>query len=114
MPNIERAVFFLLLLSAMAGAIAADENPAHRWNLGDLYASTALWNADSAKVEAQLNELGTCSGHLGDGAARFAACLDLSAAIRQRYARLAVYAAEFHNEDTGAAAGLELGQRADL
>lgn len=91
---------------------AAAERPEDRWNLADLYPFVAAWNADAAILESKLKEFGGCRGRLGDSARRFRSCLDLSAELRKRYARLRVYAGEQRAEDTGVAAGLELEQRA--
>ena len=45
---------------------------------------------------------------------RFKACLDLNADLLKRYYRLGGYAAQKNDEDTGATAGLDLRQRADV
>jgi glutathione S-transferase len=43
----------LLPLAAFT-AFAAEERPQDRWRLEDIYPTEAAWNADAAKVEAQL------------------------------------------------------------
>ncbi|MFZ6749751.1 oligoendopeptidase F [Undibacterium sp. Ren11W] len=94
-------------------AIAADTEE-HRWNLQDLYASSADFDKDVAKLQGQLKEISSCSGHLGDSLARFKACMDLNADMLKRYARIASYASQSHDQDTGATAGLDLNQRSDI
>jgi oligoendopeptidase F len=90
------------------------ETSADRWNLSELYPSDAAWNTDAAKLEAQMKELAACKGHLGDNAARFKKCLDLQADMGKRYARMNLYSSEQLAGDTGAAAFLELSQRAEV
>ena len=72
-----------------AHATHAIESPEDRWNLADLYPTIAAWNADVAKLTAQLKEFDVCRGHLGDSAARLKTCLDLNAdeAARHRTRR---------------------------
>jgi len=101
-------VFAPLLNNAQAEALA------DRWNLADLYPSAAAWNADVAKLEAQMTELAGCKDHLGDSAARFKQCLDLRADMQKRLNRMAVYAFEQVSEDTGNPAYLELRQKFEV
>jgi oligoendopeptidase F len=82
-------------------APALADSPADRWNLTELYPSVEAWNADTVKLEAQMNAFADCKGHLGDNAARFRKCLDLQADMNKRYARLYVYSSETLAEDTG-------------
>ena len=108
-----RIVLVLLCLSLAFSARAA-ESDADRWNLADLYPDVEAWNRDYARVEAQLASFAACKGHLVDDAATLLRCLDLQADMRKRGGRLAVYASESHNGDTGNAANLELAQKARL
>jgi oligoendopeptidase F len=93
---------------------AGAETTSDRWNLADIYASVAAWNADAAKLEGQIKELTACQGHMGDSAARLRQCLDLRADMTKRYFRMAAFAGEQVAEDTGNPAYLELDQKADL
>ncbi|MDF3036530.1 MAG: pepF [Paucimonas sp.] len=102
---------FLMAAPLMTSAAESDKD---RWNLKDLYASQKDWDADEVKLKKQLQEFGGCKGQLGESVARFKTCLDLNADLQKRYARLASYASQMHDEDTGANAGLELSQRADV
>jgi oligoendopeptidase F len=101
----------VLLATALALPPALAEDIADRWNLADLYSSLEAWNADAAKLQSQMTELGTCKGHLGDSAERFRQCLDLRADMDKRYYRMTVYAYEQLAGDTGDAASLELQQK---
>jgi len=102
------------MASLAAVAAAAEPAIADRWNLADLYASADAWNADAARVELQLRDVEACRGHLGDSAARLAACLDLRADVARRLVRLAVYSNEQLASDTGNAAFMALDQRIDV
>ena len=108
------AASFALAAALATGAQAQPEDPRYRWNLADLYADTAAWNADAKKVEDALPELSGCRGHLGDSAQALERCLGLQSDAARRFTRLIVYANELHAEDTGVAASLELVQRAQV
>ncbi len=99
---------------AFPHAVLAAETEADRWNLQDLYVSSAEWDKDALKLQTQLKEISGCSGHLGESVQRFKACMDLSTDLLKRYARLASYAAQSHDQDTGATAGLDINQRSDI
>lgn len=110
-----RSLFTVALsLPALGYAANSNETEADRWNLNDLYASSAAWDQDAARLEQQFKQIGGCNTHLGDGLPRFKACLDLNADLLKRYARLASYASQFHDQDTGQTAGLDLNQRSDI
>ena len=94
-------------LPVMAAPAAHD-----RWNLKDLYATQVDWDKDAAALEQQLKDLASCSADLAASANRFKTCLDLNADVLKRYYRLSAYASQFHDEDTGLAAGMDLKQRA--
>ncbi|MBC3930042.1 oligoendopeptidase F [Undibacterium curvum] len=91
-----------------------NDTEAYRWNLQDLYQDRAAWDIDAKKLESQLPQLQTCSGHLGDTLPKFKSCMDLYADIAKRYARLSTYAAQFRDQDTGNNAGQDLAQTADI
>jgi oligoendopeptidase F len=98
----------------MAAATVRAESDADRWNLGDVYATAAAWDADAVRLERQIVEMAACKGHLGDSAGRLAACLDLRADATKRFERLTLFAGERLAEDTGDSASLTLEQRASL
>ncbi len=103
MKNSHCLPFACAALLAVAGSALADdhEDARYRWNLADLYADTAAWNADEQKVEETLAGLSACKGHLGDSAARLQGCLDLQSETGKRFARLSVYANELHRRGHG-------------
>jgi oligoendopeptidase F len=106
---------YLLLIAAVTAAVPTyAETTADRWNLAELYPSVAAWNADAAKVDAQLKDLAACKGHMGESALRLKQCLDLQADLTKRYYRLLAYAGEQAAEDTGNPAYQELNQKSDL
>jgi oligoendopeptidase F len=100
------------MLAGITHAQAVDTQ--NTWKLEDIYANVDAWNADAKKVEAQMADYAKCSGHLGDGVARFKQCIDLQADMDKRMARLYTYASEKFSGDTGAPANMELQQRAQL
>ncbi|CAN5780409.1 oligoendopeptidase F [soil metagenome] len=102
-----------LALSLPHSALAA-ETEADRWNLRDLYNTDAAWDKDAARLQTQLTEIAGCNTHLGDSIRQFKHCMDLNADILKRYARLASYASQTHDQDTGATAGLDINQRSDI
>jgi oligoendopeptidase F len=107
-----RRLLPLVLAACLTPALA--DSPSERWNLADLYPSLEAWNADAARLDAQMKDFAGCKGRLGESAARFRQCLELRADMTKRYYRLAVYSGEQLAEDTGSAVYLELDQRADL
>jgi oligoendopeptidase F len=116
MADVVRAVALAASLAGTSAAAApsdARSAPAldERWDLRDLYADVAAWEADAARLEAQLVRIAACKGTLGDNAARLADCLELEDDAGKRFARLTVYASEWHAEDTGDAAALLLRER---
>ena len=92
----------------------AAETEADRWNLQDLYATSTDWDNDAATLKKQLEYLATCNNQLGSSARRFKSCMDMFSDVLKRYARLSSYASQLHDQDTGATAGLDLSQRADV
>ncbi len=105
--TVSAAIFTL----TVATSSLAQERPQDRWNLADLYPDLAAWNADAAKVEAQMPQMSACKGKLGESARRFKECMDLQNDIVKRYYRLAVYSNELQAEDTGKPENLQLVQR---
>jgi len=103
-----------VLLAFAAFGTAAAETTADRWNLAEIYPSVEAWNADAAKLEAQMKEFAACKGRMGENASRFRQCLDLKADMTKRQHRMAAFSGEQVSEDTGNAAYLELDQKADL
>ena len=100
--------------AAAPQATHPQERPQDRWNLADLYPTTDAWNADAAKVEADLPRLAACRGHLGESAQRLRECFDLQSDVSKRFLRLIVYANEWNAEDTGNQASLALRQKVQV
>src|SRR5258706_12366030 len=111
MKNLSLAAALCLL---PFGADAATERPQDRWKLEDLYADEAAWNADAAKIEAQLADVAKCKGQLGSSAKRLRECLDLVYDATKRAYRMGVYAGERESEDTGDPARQQLNQKAQV
>ncbi|MGZ5100455.1 MAG: M3 family metallopeptidase, partial [Usitatibacter sp.] len=104
----------LAVLAALACCAAAAERPEDRWNLSDLYPNVTAWDADAARIGAQLGQFADCRGRLGESAKRFRECLDLEYDFLKRLGRLSVYSGELLAEDTGAPASLDLNQKAQV
>jgi len=110
---------FLLALAGLAAAtignaLAADVRVQDTWNLADIYPDQAAWDADYAKVEADLKKFASCKGKLGSSAQRFRECLDLDYAIQQRSAKLNTYSSERSSEDQGDASRQALDQKSGV
>ena len=106
--------YFSIALIALLPLASAADTEAERWNLQDLYATPAAWDADSARLDGQLSNFSGCRGQLNVSAKRFKTCLDLNADMQKRFARLYSFASQTNDENTGASAGLDLKQRADV
>jgi oligoendopeptidase F len=62
------------------------------WDLRDLFASPAAWEAEYTALDAARAEVGPFRGRLGESAATLADCLDIAEALRVRLMRLDTYA----------------------
>ncbi|MFL6680144.1 MAG: oligoendopeptidase F [Burkholderiaceae bacterium] len=62
------------------------------WDLSDLFASPAQWEAAFQALDAALAELDPFRGRLGESAATLARCLDLVESLRVRLMRLDTFA----------------------
>jgi oligoendopeptidase F len=118
MPPFLLLALFLVMTPAVAQPTSAAASTAEataqadRWDLTEIYADAAAWDADVARVEQASTELAQCRGHLGDDAASLRRCLALQSDIEKRLYRLLVYANLQFDGDTGVAASLALTQRA--
>ena len=62
------------------------------WDLGDLFASEAAWEAEFAALDAALAEVAPFHGRLGDSAATLARCLDAVEGLQARLMRVSTFA----------------------
>ena len=62
------------------------------WNLDDLFASPAQWEAELAALEPRAPTSNPAGGRLGDSAATLRACLDTPKALQARFMRLSTFA----------------------
>jgi oligoendopeptidase F len=62
------------------------------WNLDDLFASTALWEAELEALDAARAAVQPYQGRLGESAATLRACLDAVEMLQQRLMRVGVFA----------------------
>jgi oligoendopeptidase F len=91
---LEHVVISLAVVSALTeGAGAGPGDSADRWNLADLYASPAAWEAAKGEFETELETIDRCRGTLGDSAAVLKGCLDELFRFTREFQRLHSYAA---------------------
>lgn len=93
------------LLTASASAVHAATAPAAAqppsvWDLSQLYATPAAWEAERTAILAELPSLVTLKGTLGKDAASMANGLDKITELHRRAAKLDVYASLKGDEDT--------------
>ena len=62
------------------------------WDLGDLFASTAQWEAEFEALDAARSEVVPYRGRLGDSAAMLSRCLDTGEMLQQRFMRVSTFA----------------------
>ena len=62
------------------------------WDLSDLFASEAAWEAEFAALDAALADVGPFRGRLGDSAATLARCLDAVEGLQARLMRVSTFA----------------------
>jgi oligoendopeptidase F len=84
----------------------------HTWDLTTVYMTDAEWEAAFAALPAQLDELESYRGRLGESAATLLAAFQKSDAVGQRLGRMAVYAFLRKDEDTTNATYQALADRA--
>ena len=62
------------------------------WDLGDLFASEAAWEAEFVALDAALAEVAPFDGRLGESAATLARCLDVVEGLQARLMRVSTFA----------------------
>jgi oligoendopeptidase F len=65
---------------------------AETWNLDDMYAGLAAWEADLNRVDGQVEAVSAFRGRLGEGAATVLACLRARDAVLETLAKVGGYA----------------------
>jgi oligoendopeptidase F len=84
----------------------------YTWDTASVYASHAEWEAELARIAAQLPDLAAFQGQLGSSPDRLLEWLDTSEQLMNRVARIYFYATMFHNVDTNDQAALADNDRA--
>jgi oligoendopeptidase F len=72
----------------------------YTWDTASVYESDAAWEAEMARVAAQLPDLARFQGHLGEGPAILVEWLETADQLANAVSRLYFYASMFHNVDT--------------
>ncbi|MCV2366634.1 oligoendopeptidase F [Roseateles oligotrophus] len=99
----------LLLLSNAQAATAAPTKPVasaaskastQQWDLTQLYADDAKWEAERLAIMAEFPKLKAMQGSLGQGAQSLLAGMDLMSALQRRLSRLQSYSSMKADENT--------------
>ncbi|MFT3810389.1 MAG: oligoendopeptidase F [Micropepsaceae bacterium] len=99
---------------AAPAAAAAPSAEAGVWNLGDLYASDADWNAAYEKLKGEVAPLAACKDKIVADSASLLACLEGMSAFQKDALRLFTYAMLKSDENLGIAANTERKQQAQM
>ncbi len=70
------------------------------WNLQDLFATDAEWEAELRSLPEAAAHVETFKGRLGEGAEQLLACLDALEALQERIVKTASYARLKQSEDS--------------
>ena len=73
---------------------------AHTWDLASIFPTQADWEVALRQLQQQLSALARYRGHLGDGAALLADCLEASERAEHLLGRIYCYASEQYATDT--------------
>jgi oligoendopeptidase F len=101
-----RLTFLLVTVSAMTVMLSGQERDrakvpdALKWNLADVYPSTAAWRAQKQRIEQELPKLREFQGALGSSAKTLADALEFMSHLDKELSRLYVYASMLSDEDT--------------
>jgi oligoendopeptidase F len=117
-----RIAALIIVLASVSSAWAqtktipqrADIDDRYKWRLGDIYATTADWEADFNKVKSELPALPAMQGTLGTSADALLDALTLRDSLWGIVDRLYVYAYMKLDEDNRVSAYQELSDKASL
>ena len=98
--------------AADAAAPVASISDHTMWDLTDLYATSAAWDASYAKTKAAADKLGAYKGTLGKSAASLAKALVAISDLNREATRLYTYASLASDQDLRVGANLERNQQA--
>jgi len=78
----------LLINNSFAQTIERDQvNEKHKWNLSDIYPSTAVWQADVDMLKNEVEKLADFKGKLGSSAESLYNALKVSSGLLKHYGR---------------------------
>lgn len=111
-PLLAAALLFMPALarsndSAPLPASPSVETPADTWDLTTLFPDVESWDKARLALIADLKELESFRGRLGESPQTLLAALEKQSALNLRYAKVAMYASLQADEDTRVAAGQE-------
>jgi len=69
------------------------------WDLSDLFASSADWEAEFAALDAARADVAPYQGRLGESAATLRGCLDAAESLQARFMRLSAFAELRYSQD---------------
>lgn len=97
---------------AATPAAEAPVDPAHMWDLSDLYPSDQAWTAGRGRLKAEIDTLDKYKGTLGRSAKDMLAALSAFSDVQRATTRLGAYASLKADEDVRIAANQERNQLA--
>jgi len=86
----------------------------YKWNIDEVYASTAAWRAEKERMSARLPVIQSFAGKLGSSAQALADALDTTSELEKELSRLFVYASMMADQDTRAAEAQGMRQEMQL
>jgi oligoendopeptidase F len=85
----------------------------YKWNLADIYPSTAAWRAEKDKLAAEIPKIRQYAGKLGTSPQALADALETMSRLDKELSRLYVYASMLADEDTRVSATQGMQQEMD-
>jgi len=97
-----------LVATFISAPIEAETAPGQiRWDLTDLYSSTADWQTERERLVSEIEKLGRFKGTLGESAQSLLTALDTVSTLQKDTARMFIYASLGGDEDLRDADGQE-------
>ena len=111
--RIAAATLLGVLATAPAWSLErADIPEQYTWNLADLYADSAAWEAARMALGAEIPQLGRWQGKLGESASTLLAALIDRENVALGVDRLSSYASQLSDQDTRVSHHTEMQQQA--
>ncbi|MCJ7552624.1 MAG: oligoendopeptidase F [Ignavibacteriaceae bacterium] len=102
----QKLVLFYVLVTITVITSAFPQSPQrkdvpdkYKWNLADMYATTADWQADIKKVEGSINDFASYKGKLGENSQTLLNALNSYFGLLKTFYKAGTYAGNLSNED---------------